>query len=88
MSNNYLNEIIAHPFDFTDEEIILNYISLLKGLAVNLSPETLQLFIAKVITRQGTFPLLSQSALLYNHNDAMVRTSARTVVINVLKSES
>mmetsp|Transcript_3103 Transcript_3103/g.6434 ORF Transcript_3103/g.6434 Transcript_3103/m.6434 type:complete len:194 (-) Transcript_3103:22-603(-) len=82
MSNNYLNEIIAHAFDFTDEEILLNYISLLKGLAVNLSAETLQLFIAK-----GAFPLLSQSSLFYNHPDAMVRTSSRTVVINILKSK-
>jgi hypothetical protein len=48
MSNDSLNEVIAHPFDFADEEILLNYISLLKGLAVNLIPETLELFIAKV----------------------------------------
>lgn len=88
MSNNYLNDIIAHSFDFTDEEIMLNYISLLKGLAVNLSHETLQLFIAKVRLTQGSFPLLSQSALFYNHPDAMVRTSSRTVVINVLKSNA
>lgn len=87
MSNNTFNDIIVHPFDFNDEEILLNYISLLKGLAVSLNDETLQMFITKVMARQGSFPLLSQAAQFYNHPEAMVRTSSRTVVINILKSE-
>ena len=35
LSTDFYREILSHPFDFTDDEIIENYLSLLKGLAVN-----------------------------------------------------
>ena len=42
LSTAFYKEITTHPFDFTDEEIIGNYMSLLKGLAVNLTNEQLK----------------------------------------------
>merc|ERR1719506_1989087 len=38
-SNNYVNQLISTQFDWTDEEILAYYITLLKSLALRLNGE-------------------------------------------------
>ena len=40
LSNNYVNSIIVHKFDFSDEEIMAYYISFLKTLSLKLNNHT------------------------------------------------
>ena len=42
LSNNHVNEIIQHPFDLTDEELMAYYISFMKTLALKLNINTVQ----------------------------------------------
>ncbi|XP_073218552.1 protein CLEC16A isoform X9 [Lepidochelys kempii] len=44
LSNNYVNSIIVHKFDFSDEEIMAYYISFLKTLSLKLNNHTVHFF--------------------------------------------
>lgn len=44
LSNNYINELIKHPFDFNNEELLAWYISFLKALSLKLDTQTIQFF--------------------------------------------
>ncbi|KTG03651.1 hypothetical protein cypCar_00015181 [Cyprinus carpio] len=44
LSNNHVNSIIVHKFDFSDEEIMAYYISFLKTLSLKLNNHTVHFF--------------------------------------------
>lgn len=44
LSNNHVNSIIVHKFDFSDEEIMAYYISFLKTLSLKLNGHTIHFF--------------------------------------------
>ena len=48
LSNNHVNDLIVHKFDFSDDEILEYYISLLKTLSLKLNPSTVQFFFREV----------------------------------------
>ena len=48
LSNNHINELITHKFDFSDDELLAYYISLLKTLSLKLNKSTLQFFFNEV----------------------------------------
>lgn len=48
LSNNYVNSIIVHKFDFSDEEIMAYYISFLKTLSLKLNNHTVHFFYNEV----------------------------------------
>lgn len=57
LSNNYVNSIIVHKFDFSDEEIMAYYISFLKTLSLKLNNHTVHFFYNEVsgCWRRGAF---------------------------------
>lgn len=56
LSNNYVNSIIVHKFDFSDEEIMAYYISFLKTLSLKLNNHTVHFFYNEVSNCQrGAF---------------------------------
>jgi len=48
LSNNHVNDIIVHKFDFTDEEITAYYISFLKTLSLKLNTHSINFFYNEV----------------------------------------
>ena len=48
LSNNHVNSIIVHKFDFSDEEVMAYYISFLKTLSLKLNPHTIHFFYNEV----------------------------------------
>ena len=54
LSNNYVNQIICHKFDFSDEEILAYYISFLKTLSLKLNKNTIHFFYNEV--REAPLP--------------------------------
>ena len=52
LSNNYINDILMHEYDFNDDEVVANYMSLVKGLSVCLNATTIQFYLG-----QDTCPL-------------------------------
>lgn len=53
LSNNYVNSIIVHKFDFSDEEIMAYYISFLKTLSLKLNNHTVHFFYNEVSDCRG-----------------------------------
>lgn len=49
LSNNNVNLIILHEFDFNNEEIIAYYISFLKTLSFKLNTYTIHFFFNEVV---------------------------------------
>lgn len=87
-SNNAVNQLInnTNNLDFSDEEILSYYISLMKSISLRLSGETIQFFIND--KNANYFPLFSQSIRFFDHHDRMVRIAVRTITLSVFKLHS
>lgn len=94
LSNNHINELITTPLDFMDEDVVSQYISFLKLLSMNLTPDTVQFFYNYVVfcflsedqTKSADpFPLFSICSKFYDNPEPMVRIAVRTITLNCLK---
>lgn len=69
LSNNYINDLIVHRFDFADEELLTYYISFLKSLSLKLTDRTILFFFNE---HANDFPLYSEAIKFFNHPESMV----------------
>ena len=44
LSNNYINDLITYHWDFTNEDVLANYVSFLKTISLKLNARTIQFF--------------------------------------------
>lgn len=82
LSNNHVNSIIVHKFDFSNEEVLAYYISFLKTLSLKLNLQTINFFFNE---RKGDFPLYTEAIKFFHHPESMVRIAVRTLTLNVYK---
>ncbi|XP_077979677.1 protein CLEC16A-like isoform X2 [Glandiceps talaboti] len=82
LSNNHVNCIIVHKFDFSDEEILAYYISFLKTLSLKLNSHTIHFFYNE---HTNDFALYTEAIKFFNHPESMVRIAVRTLTLNVYK---
>eukprot|EP00111_Clytia_hemisphaerica_P007243 TCONS_00021030-protein len=82
LSNNHVNSIIVHKFDFSNEEVLAYYISFLKTLSLKLNRQTINFFFNE---RKGDFPLYTEAIKFFHHPESMVRIAVRTLTLNVYK---
>eukprot|EP01137_Pigoraptor_chileana_P000856 Opistho-2@37669 len=82
LSNNHINEIIVHKFDFSDEEVLAYYISFIKTLSLRLNTHTIHFFFNEHL---HDFPLYTEAIKFFNHHESMVRIAVRTLTLNVYK---
>ena len=82
LSNNHINSIIVHKFDFSDEEVLAYYISFLKTLSLKLNQHTIHFFYNE---HTNDFPLYTEAIKFFNHSESMVRIAVRTLSLNVYK---
>ncbi|XP_060028362.1 protein CLEC16A isoform X2 [Erinaceus europaeus] len=85
LSNNYVNSIIVHKFDFSDEEIMAYYISFLKTLSLKLNKHTVHFFYNE---HTNDFALYTEAIKFFNHPESMVRIAVRTITLNVYKVDN
>ena len=78
----FYREILRHKFDFSDDEIIENYVSLLKGLAVNLDSLVLKNYLVR-----DEFSLLTAAMSFANHKEWLIKTASKTVILKILSRE-
>ena len=85
LSNNNINLLILNEFDFEDEDVIAEYISLLKILSLKLNVETVQFFLNETTSAEmpQRFPLFTAAVRHFRHRNPMVRTGAQTVILSV-----
>uniref|UniRef100_A0A1B6EUJ7 Uncharacterized protein n=1 Tax=Cuerna arida TaxID=1464854 RepID=A0A1B6EUJ7_9HEMI len=84
LSNNHVNSIIVHKFDFSDEEVMAYYISFLKTLSLKLNAHTVHFFYNE---HTNDFPLYTEAIKFFNHSESMVRIAVRTLTLNVYRVE-
>ncbi|XP_066153466.1 protein CLEC16A homolog isoform X2 [Euwallacea fornicatus] len=82
LSNNHVNSIIVHKFDFSNEEVMAYYISFLKTLSLKLNAHTIHFFYNE---HTNDFPLYTEAIKFFNHPETMVRIAVRTLTLNVYK---
>ncbi|XP_071535234.1 protein CLEC16A homolog isoform X2 [Panulirus ornatus] len=82
LSNNHVNSIIVHKFDFSDEEVMAYYISFLKTLSFKLNVHTIHFFYNE---HTNDFPLYTEAIKFFNHPESMVRIAVRTLTLNVYR---
>nr|XP_033335665.1 protein CLEC16A homolog isoform X4 [Megalopta genalis] len=87
LSNNHVNSIIVHKFDFSDEEVMAYYISFLKTLSLKLNAHTIHFFYNEVNEHTNDFPLYTEAIKFFNHSEGMVRIAVRTLTLNVYRVE-
>lgn len=85
LSNNHVNSIIVHKFDFSDEDVMGYYILFLKTLSLKLNPHTIHFFYNE---HTNDFPLYTEAIKFFNHPESMVRIAVRTISLNVYKVEN
>ncbi|CAJ0600555.1 unnamed protein product [Cylicocyclus nassatus] len=82
LSNNHVNSIITHNFDFNNEEIMAYYISFMKTLSFKLNPSTIHFFFNEATEE---FPLLTESLKFFDSSESMVRIAVRNIVLNIVR---
>lgn len=85
LSNNHVNSIIVHKFDFSDEDVMGYYILFLKTLSLKLNTHTIHFFYNE---HTNDFPLYTEAIKFFNHPESMVRIAVRTITLNVYKVEN
>ncbi|RXM27995.1 Protein CLEC16A [Acipenser ruthenus] len=85
LSNNHVNSIIVHKFDFSDEEIMAYYISFLKTLSLKMNNHTVHFFYNE---HSNDFALYTEAIKFFNHSESMVRIAVRTITLNVYKVDN
>lgn len=85
LSNNHVNSIIVHKFDFSDEDVMGYYILFLKTLSLKLNPHTIHFFYNE---HTNDFPLYTEAIKFFNHPESMVRIAVRTISLNVYNVEN
>lgn len=84
LSNNHVNRLIKTQFDFSDEEVLAYYITLMKSLAMRLDTETIKFFFIQR-SNETTFPLYTEATKFFSHRDQMVRATVRTITLQVYR---
>ncbi|KAI8872743.1 hypothetical protein GQ42DRAFT_114575, partial [Ramicandelaber brevisporus] len=87
LSNNYVNRIMMAPLDFSNEEIVAYYVTLLKAVALSLNSESLTYLFdrSNMDVDDEPFPLFTRSIRFFEHEDAMVRIAVRTITLSIFK---
>lgn len=85
LSNNHVNSIIVHKFDFSDEDVMGYYILFLKTLSLKLNNHTIHFFYNEYT---NDFPLYTEAIKFFNHPESMVRIAVRTISLNVYKVDN
>lgn len=85
LSNNHVNSIIVHKFDFSDEDVMGYYVLFLKTLSLKLNAHTIHFFYNE---HTNDFPLYTEAIKFFNHPESMVRIAVRTITLNVYKVDN
>ncbi|OMJ78189.1 hypothetical protein SteCoe_22032 [Stentor coeruleus] len=79
LKSDFYKEVLMYPFDFADDEIIENYMSLLKGLAVNVTIPQLRQYML-----DNNFALFTGAMTFFNYKEPLIKTASRTVILRIL----
>ena len=85
LSNNFINKIINtinEDFIKYDEDFLSYYVNFLKSISLKIDLNTLQFFF---MSQTNSFPLLEVALSLYNHEDKMIQSVIKNILLIMLK---
>ena len=85
LSNNFINKIIGtinDDFIKYDEDFLSYYVNFLKSISLKIDLTTLQFFF---MSQTNSFPLLEVALSLYNHEDKMIQSVVKNILLIMLK---
>uniref|UniRef100_A0A7E4ZSZ0 FPL domain-containing protein n=1 Tax=Panagrellus redivivus TaxID=6233 RepID=A0A7E4ZSZ0_PANRE len=82
LSNNNVNTVIQHEFNFANEDIMAYFISFMKTLSLKINSKTVHFFFNEAT---GEFPLLTVALKHFYNTEPMVRTAIRTITLSIYK---
>ena len=85
LSNNFVNKIINtinNDFIKYDEDFLSYYVNFLKSISLKIDLTTLHFFF---LSQTNSFPLLEIALSLYNHQDKMIQSVIKNILLIMLK---
>ncbi|KAK2655428.1 hypothetical protein Ddye_008480 [Dipteronia dyeriana] len=83
LSNDYINSIIAHTYEFDGGDLAPYYMSFLRAVSNKINRDTLCLLVkvnGDVVT---SFPLYSEALKFAQHGEKMIQTAVRALTLNI-----
>ncbi|XP_039683067.1 protein TRANSPARENT TESTA 9 isoform X2 [Medicago truncatula] len=82
-SNGYINSIILHPYKFDGGDIASYYVSFLRAISGKINRDTLCLLVKVHGDAVVSFPLYTEALRFAHHEEKMIQTAIRSLVLNV-----
>ncbi|GAB2227155.1 hypothetical protein Drorol1_Dr00008967 [Drosera rotundifolia] len=82
-SNEYVNSIITHQFEFDGADLAPYYVSFLRAVSGKLTRDTLCLLVKVQEETVTSFPLYSEALKFAHHGEKMIQTAIRSVTLNI-----
>lgn len=83
LSSDFFSALVSTEFDFSDDEILENFISFFKGIAANLPSSMLLSYV-----QHTKFQVFIQSFRFFFHPDTMIKNASRTTILTIIKRKS
>ncbi|XP_022766977.1 uncharacterized protein LOC111311664 isoform X2 [Durio zibethinus] len=83
LSNDYINNIIAHQYNFDAGDLALYYVSFLRAVSSKINRDTLCLLVKVHGDVVVSFPLYSEALKFAQHGEKMIQTAIRALTLNI-----
>ncbi|KAF3442728.1 hypothetical protein FNV43_RR16645 [Rhamnella rubrinervis] len=82
-SNNYINNIIAHEYEFDGGDLAPYFVSFLRAVSSKLSRDTLCLLVKVHGDAVVSFPLYNEAIKFACHGEKMLQTAVRALTLSI-----
>ncbi|KAL5545751.1 hypothetical protein UlMin_005438 [Ulmus minor] len=82
-SNDYINNIIAHPYEFDGGDLAQYYVSFLRAVSSKLNRDTLCLLVKVHGDTVVSFPLYNEALKFACHGEEMIQTAVRALALSI-----
>ncbi|XWS59406.1 hypothetical protein CRYUN_Cryun08bG0119100 [Craigia yunnanensis] len=83
LSNDYINNIIAHQYNFEAGDLALYYVSFLRAVSSKINRDTLCLLVKVHGDVVVSFPLYTEALKFAQHGEKMIQTAIRALSLNI-----
>ncbi|KAL7170660.1 hypothetical protein ACSBR2_035524 [Camellia fascicularis] len=83
LSNDYINSIITHQYEFDGGDLAPYYVSFLRAVSSKLNRDTLCLLVKVHEDAVVSFPLYSEALKFAHHGEKMIQTAVRALTLNI-----
>ncbi|KAK8600570.1 hypothetical protein V6N12_050423 [Hibiscus sabdariffa] len=83
LSNDYINNIVEHQYNFDAGDLALYYVSFLRAVSSKISRDTLCLLVKVNGDAVVSFPMYSKALKFAQHEEKMIQTAIRALTLNI-----